>query len=382
MSVLSLRGLSFHRLWAMVLKEFIQMRRDRVTFAMMVGIPLLQLLLFGFAINSDPKHLPTAIRSADQGPFARTLVQALKTSDYFELVRVTASEAEVQRLLQVGEVQFVINIPEDFSRQLLRGEQPTLLIEADATDPAATGPALAAVRALADTVFDRDLTGPLARLRGRAGPVNFAIHAHYNPENITQYNIVPGLMGVVLTMTMVIITGLAITRERERGTMENLLATPVRPIEVMVGKILPYIAVGYIQVTLIVLAARLIFGVPMIGSLVLLYAVALFFIAANLAVGITFSTLAKNQLQAVQMAVFFFLPSILLTGFMFPFHGMPEWAQWVGTCLPNTHFLRIVRGILLKGNGLAEIAPEIWPLLLFLAVAMTIGVKRYRQTLD
>jgi len=382
MSVPSLRRLSFHRLWAMVLKEFIQMRRDHVTFAMMVGIPLLQLLLFGFAINSDPKHLPTAIRSADQGPFARTLVQALKTSDYFALVRVTASEAEVQRLLQVGEVQFVIDIPEDFSRQLLRGEQPTLLIEADATDPAATGPAISAVRALADTVFDRDLTGPLARLRGRAGPVNFAIHAHYNPENITQYNIVPGLMGVVLTMTMVIITGLAITRERERGTMENLLATPVRPIEVMVGKILPYIAVGYLQVTLIVLAARLIFGVPMIGSLVLLYSVALFFIAANLAVGITFSTLAKNQLQAVQMAVFFFLPSILLTGFMFPFHGMPEWAQWVGTCLPNTHFLRIVRGILLKGNGLAEIAPEIWPLLLFLVVAMTVGVKRYRQTLD
>ncbi len=373
---------TFHRLWAIVLKEFIQMKRDRVTFAMMVGIPLMQLMLFGFAINSDPKHLPTAIRAADHGPFARTLVAALRNSDYFALTREAATEAETRELLQLGEVQFVINIPEDFSRRLLRGERPQVLIEADATDPAATGPAIAAARAIAASVFTRDLPGPLARLRGTDGPVDFSIHAHYNPENITQYNVVPGLMGVVLTMTMVVITALAITRERERGTMENLLATPVRPFEVMVGKILPYIAVGYIQVTLILLAARFIFGVPMVGNLALVYGVALLFIAANLAVGITFSTLAQNQLQAVQMAFFFFLPSILLSGFMFPFRGMPEWAQWIGSCLPNTHFLRIVRGILLKGNGPLEIAPEIWPLLLFLVVAMSIGVKRYRQTLD
>ena len=373
---------TFHRLWAIVLKEFIQMKRDRVTFGMMVGIPLLQLMLFGFAINTDPKHLPTAIRAADQGPFARTLVAALKQSEYFTLGREAATETEARQLLQLGEVQFVINIPEDFSRKLLRGEQPTVLIEADATDPAAVGPAVAATRALADSVFNRDLPGPLARLRAKSGPVSFQIHAHYNPENITQYNIVPGLMGVVLTMTMVIITALAITRERERGTMENLLATPARPFEVMVGKILPYIAVGYVQVTLILVAARFIFHVPMIGSLPLLYAVALLFIAANLAMGITFSTLARNQLQAVQMAFFFFLPSILLSGFMFPFRGMPEWAQWIGTCLPLTHFVRIVRGILLKGNGPLEIAPEIWPLLLFLTVAMIVGVKRYRQTLD
>ena len=373
---------TFHRLWAIVLKEFIQMKRDRVTFAMMVGIPLMQLMMFGFAINADPKHLPAAIRAADQGPFARTLVAALRNSGYFTLVREAATEAEAQELLQLGDVQFVINIPEDFSRRLLRGERPSLLVEADATDPAATGPALAAVRALADSVLNRDLTGPLARLRAKPGPIDFQVHAHYNPENITQYNVVPGLMGVVLTMTMVIITALAITRERERGTMENLLATPVRPFEVIVGKILPYIAVGYIQVTLILLAARFVFQVPMIGSLPLLYSVALLFIAANLAVGITFSTLAQNQLQAVQMAFFFFLPSILLSGFMFPFRGMPDWAQWIGACLPNTHFLRIARGILLKGNGLAEITPELWPLLIFLVVAMGVGVKRYRQTLD
>ncbi|MFA6959230.1 MAG: ABC transporter permease [Opitutaceae bacterium] len=373
---------TFHRLWAVVLKEFIQMKRDRVTFGMMVGIPLMQLLMFGFAINSDPRHLPTAVLVADSGPYARTLVQALRTSDYFQIVREADTEAETQRLLQLGDVQFVVNIPVDFTRKLLRGERPTVLVEADASDPAATGPALSAVNKLANTVFNRDLPGPLTHLQAKDGPVDFRIHAHYNPENITQYNVVPGLMGVVLTMTMVVITALAITRERERGTMENLLATPVRPFEVMVGKILPYIAVGYIQVTLILIAARFLFHVPMVGSLPLLYAVSLLFIAANLAVGITFSTLAQNQLQAVQMAFFFFLPSILLSGFMFPFRGMPGWAQTIGSCLPNTHFLRIVRGILLKGNGLAEITPELWPLLLFLVVAMTVGVKRYRQTLD
>jgi ABC-2 type transport system permease protein len=373
---------TFHRLWAVVMKEFIQMRRDRVTFGMMVGIPLLQLTLFGYAINSDPKHLPTALRLADEGPFARTLLAEMRTSQYFDIVRVTDSEAEVQHLLRLGNVQFVINIPDDFTRKVLRGERPTVLVEADATDPAATGPAIAAFRALADTALDRDLTGPLARLRGRPGPVDFEVHAHYNPENVTQYNVVPGLMGVVLTMTMVIITGLAITRERERGTMENLLATPVRPFEVMLGKILPYIMVGYVQVTLILIAAKFLFDVPMVGSLVLLYSISLLFIAANLAMGITLSTLAKNQLQAVQMAFFFFLPSILLSGFMFPFRGMPIWAQWIGTCLPITHFLRIIRGILLKGNGLADILPEVWPMALFVTVAMAVGVKRYRQTLD
>src|SRR5437868_4820624 len=280
---------TLHRFWAIVLKEFIQMKRDRVTFGMMVGIPLMQLLLFGFAINSDPKHLPTAIRSADQGPFSRSFIAALRQTGYFEFVRETATEAEGAELLQLGDVQFVINIPEDFSRRLLRGERPTLLIEADATDPAASGPALSAARSIATGILDRELTGPLARLRSRAGPVDFQIHAHYNPENITQFNVVPGLMGVVLTMTMVVITALAITRERERGTMENLLATPVRPFEVMVGKILPYIVVGYVQVTLILIAAHFLFHVPMVGSLALIYAVAFLFIAANLAMGITFS---------------------------------------------------------------------------------------------
>lgn len=357
------------------------MKRDRATFAMMIGIPLVQLMLFGFAINTDPKQLPTLIVNADGGPFARTLVQAMTHSEYFHVMG-SVTEAEAARAIQVGDTQFVLNIPVDFTRRVLRGERPAVLLEADATDPAATGPAIAAINFIVQTVFERDLTGPLRALNGKAGPVDFKIHRQYNPEGITQYNVVPGLMGVVLTMTMVIITALAITRERERGTMENLLATPVRPAEVMTGKILPYIAVGYIQVTLILIASRFLFHVPIVGNIALLYLVALLFIAANLAVGITFSTVAKNQLQAVQLTIFFFLPSLLLSGFMFPFRGMPDWAQMLGSALPLTYFLRVVRGVMLKGNGLAEIASDIWPIALFMLVAMTIAIKRYRQTLD
>jgi ABC-2 type transport system permease protein len=379
---MSRHSFNLRRFWAIVVKEFIQMRRDRVTFAMMVGIPLLQLVLFGYAINADPKHLPTAVLSADNSIFARTLTWALRNSDYFRIVRQSASEEEIRRLLAQGNVQFVVHIPEDFSRQLLRGERPSLLLEADASDPMATGYALSALNTLVTSTLDRDLTGPLWRLRVAPGPIELRTHRHYNPENITQYNIVPGLMGVVLTMTMVIITALAITREREWGTMENLLSTPVHPGEVMIGKIIPYILVGYIQVTLILTAARFLFHVPVVGSLPLLLAVILLFIMATLAVGIMFSTVTKNQLQAVQMAFFFFLPNILLSGFMFPFRGMPAWAQSIGEILPLTHFLRIVRGILLKGNGLREIAPELWPIALFMVVMLSLGIKRYRQTLD
>lgn len=373
---------NLRRFWAVVVKEFIQMRRDRLTFGMMVGIPLLQLILFGFAINTNPKHLPTALLCADQSVFSRTLVMALKNSSYFDFVREASSEAEVRSLLDHGEVQFVLHIPEGFSRKLLRGERPSLLLESDATDPTATPYALSAINALLPTVFERDLSGPLQSLNASPGPVELRTHANYNPESKTPYNIVPGLIGVVLTMTMVVITALAITRERERGTMENLLSTPARPTEVMIGKIIPYILVGYVQVTLVLSAARLLFDVPMVGNLALLLSVMLVFIAANLAIGITFSTIARNQLQAMQMSFFFFLPSIILSGFMFPFRGMPLWAQYLGEILPLTHFLRIVRGILLKGNGFFDILPEVGPLALFLVVVMTIGIKRYRQTLD
>jgi ABC-2 type transport system permease protein len=370
------------RFWAMVVKEFIQMRRDRVTFGMMVGIPLVQLILFGFAINSDPKHLPAAVLLADNGPQGRTLLYAIKNSGYLDFVRQVKTESEGRDALARGEVQFVVSIPVDFSRALLRGARPSILVEADATDPAATSNALGAVRSLLNTSLQNDLKGSLAFLPGADAPVELRVHALYNPEAVTQYNIVPGLLGVVLTMTMVVITALAITRERESGTMENLLSMPTRPMEVLVGKIVPYILVGYIQVGLILIAARFLFHVPMVGSLVLLLSVAFLFITANLAMGVTFSTVSKNQRQAMQLAMFFFLPNILLSGFMFPFRGMPQWAQAIGEIFPLTHFLRIVRGILLKGNGISEVAPQLWPIVLFAAVALTVGVKRYRRTLD
>jgi ABC-2 type transport system permease protein len=373
---------SFQRFWAIVAKEFIQMRRDRITFAMMVGIPMVQLILFGYAINSNPKHLPTAVYAADNSPFSRTVVWALRNSSYFDVVSEPKNEADIQKMLAEGAIQFAVEIPVDFSRKLVRGERPDLLLEADATDPSAVGFAISAMNSLVPEILDRDLIGPLQPLRGTPAPFNLVIHQHYNPENISQYNIVPGLMGVMLTMTMIIITGLAITRERERGTMENLLSTPVHPGEVITGKIVPYILVGYVQVFLVLLAAKFLFGVPMLGSISLLLVLVLLFILANLAVGITFSTIAKNQLQAVQMAFFFFLPSLLLSGYMFPFRGMPAWAQDLGELLPLTHFLRVVRGILLKGNGLVAIVPDLWPIALFLAVMLAIAIKRYRQTLD
>lgn len=376
------RYFSAGRLGAILVKEFTQMRRDRLTFGMMLGIPLLQLILFGYVINADPKHLPTAIVMADNGPQARTFFWAVKNSGYFDLVEHLRTEDEAEQALARGRVQFVVNIPVSFTRDLLRGDRPSVLVEADATDPAATGNALAALRVLAGQAFFNDLKGPLRDLAGTEGPIDLRLHARYNPEAITPYNIVPGLMGVVLTMTMVMITGLAITRERERGTMENLLSMPTRPFEVLAGKIIPYILVGYVQVAVILVAARFLFHVPMQGSLLLLLAAALVFIVANLAMGITFSTVAHNQLQAMQMAFFVFLPSIMLSGFMFPFRGMPVWAQYIGEILPLTHFLRIVRGIMLKGVGAREMVWELGAIVLFGTVILAVAVKRYRKTLD
>src|SRR5687768_3575754 len=364
------------------MKEFVQMRRDRLTFAMMIGVPLMQLVLFGYAINMDPKALPAAVVSADQSPFSRSLVRALENTRYFRIVATPATMDEADRLLARGKVQFVLHVPEDFSRRLQRGERAMVLVEADATDPAATSNAISALEQLSFSGLDDNLTGPLAAHRAGAPAFEVRVHRRYNPEGITQYNIVPGLMGVVLTMTMVMMTAIAMTRERERGTMENLLATPVRPLEVMLGKIVPYIVIGYVQVVVILLAAAFLFRVPMVGSLALLSAVLVLFIATNLAIGFTFSTLAKSQMQAMQMTMFFFLPSMLLSGFMFPFRGMPGWAQALGEALPLTHFLRIVRGILLKGSGAADIAPSLWPLGLILLLVTAAALARYRRTLD
>jgi ABC-2 type transport system permease protein len=373
---------SWSRWVGIIVKEFIQLKRDRLTFGMVIGIPVLQLILFGYAINTDPKALPTAVLAADASPYARTLVAAMQTSGYYRVDYQPRSEAEMDELLAKGRVHFAVTIPENFGRKLVRGERPTLLVEADASDPAAVVNAVAALSQLAPTALNRELGGTLAELKAAPAPFDVRVHRRYNPEGITAYNIVPGLLGVILTMTMVLMTGLAMTRERERGTFENLLATPALPIEVMTGKIVPYILIGLIQVAIIVACALALFQVPVQGSLVLLFFVVLIFIAANLTLGITFSSIARNQLQAMQMTFFFFLPSILLSGFMFPFRGMPEWAQWIGSLLPLTHFLVLVRGIMLKGNAFSELVPQIWPLLAFMAVVIAIGLGFYKRTLD
>lgn len=373
---------SLARMWAVFMKEFQQMMRDRLTFAMAAGIPILQLVMFGYAINTDPKGLPTVVVSADHGPLSRSFVAALQNTGYFRVDQTLSSEREAEALVETGQAQFMVVIPQHFSRDLVRGERPAILLSADATDPSASGNAIAAVNALVGQALVHDLRGPLRALAGAAAPFEVRIHRRYNPEGLTRYNIVPGLVGTILTMTMVMLTALAMTRERERGTMENLLATPVRPSEVMLGKILPYVLIGYVQLTVVLIAAFTLFEVPMEGHLYLLLLMIGVFILANLGVGFTFSTIAKNQLQAVQMTFFFFLPSILLSGFMFPFKAMPQWAQWVGEVFPLTHFLRIVRGILLKGNTAVQLLPELWPMLLFLLVAGVVALKRYRQTLD
>jgi len=373
---------SFSRWLGIVGKEFIQLKRDRLTFGMIVGVPIIQLVLFGFAINSDPKSLPTMLLDVDKSEFSRSIASALANSGYFAFIGEASGEDEADRALATGRTQFVVTIPAGFSRALIRGEHPDVLVEADATDPTATGNAVAALRAIAQSALAHDLTGPLAPLAGTPGAFTMVVHPRYNPEAVTQYNIVPGLMGVILTMTMVLMTGLAITREQERGTMENLLSTPATALEVMTGKIVPYVMIGLLQVTIVLVLARLIFKVPMQGNAGVLYLAVLLFIAANLTLGLTFSSIARNQLQAMQMTFFFFLPSILLSGFMFPFRGMPRWAQAIGEVLPLTHFLRIVRGVLLKGNAITDVLSETWPIVAFMTVVMLIGLRTFKSTLD
>jgi ABC-2 type transport system permease protein len=373
---------SWSRWVGIIVKEFIQLKRDRLTFGMIIGVPVLLLILFGYAINIDPKHLPTVVLAADSSPYSRSLLAALQTSGYFRIDRYAASQAEIEALFAQGNTQFAVTIPEDFGRKLVRGERPVLLVEADAADPAATGNAIAALTQIAASALARDLRGPLAELDARAPPVELRVHRRYNPEGITAYNIVPGLLGVILTMTMVLMTGLAMTRERERGTFENLLATPALPIEVMTGKIVPYILIGLIQVALIITAGLALFRVPTEGSPLALFVAVLTFIAANLTLGITFSSVARNQLQAMQMTYFFILPSLLLSGFMFPFRGMPEWAQWLGSLLPLTHFLVLVRGIMLKGSSLADLWPQLVAIAGFMLAVIAIGLRFYKRTLD
>jgi len=372
-------GFSFKRFTALLRKEWIQVKRDAMTLRLIIALPIMQLFLFGFAINANPHNLPTGLLSVDHSKYERTLVAALRNTGYYD-IKTLASEADAERALAQGDVLFVIEIPPQFDRSVDRGEQPSILVDADATDPSAIGNATAALAAMT-TALNRDLP-PILQTQPTAPPFQFVVHARYNPEQLTVLNVVPGLTCVILMMSTLFATTLSITRERERGTMENLLAMPVRPIEVMLAKIVPYVFIGYIQVLLILLVSGFAFHLPIQGSVPLLLAALGLFIASNLALGITFSTVSANQMQATQFAQFTLMPSFLLSGFMFPFRGMPIWAQWAGEIFPTTHAMRIVRGMLLKGNGLPEILPELWPIVAFTLVVVAIAIWFYRETLD
>ncbi len=373
---------SLERMGAVLIKEFIQLTRDRITYALILAVPVIQMLLFGYAINTDPRHLPTAILVQENSVFARSVVSGIANSSYFDIAHQVRTPAELDELVRTGQVQFAITIPGDFTRRVVRGDRAQILVEADATDPTATGSALAALAQLPREALRLDLTGAVAPPASPAQPFEVVIHRRYNPENITAYNIVPGLLGIVLTLTLVMMTAIGVTREAERGTMESLLATPVQPLEVMIGKLAPFVIVGMIQTALILIIGRVLFGVPMAGGWPGLILGTTLFIIGSLGLGFLISTLTRTQLQAMQLSVFYLLPSILLSGFMFPFRGMPEWAQWIGTLMPVTHFLRIVRGALLKGQGFADMGPSLLALAVFVCAVSALALARYRTTLD
>jgi ABC-2 type transport system permease protein len=373
---------SLRRLFAMLAKEFIQMRRDRITFAMMLGVPLMQLVLFGYAINNDPKGLPSALVTASHDRFSRAIVSALEQTGYYRFDHVTGSAAEAESLIAKGEVSFVVTIPSDFSRRILRNDHPQILIEADATDPAVASGAISTLGSVAATALNRERGTQYAALAVEKGALDVVVHRRYNPEGISQYNIVPGLLGVILQMTMVMMTGMALTRETERGTMENLLAMPANPLEIMLGKVLPYLVVGAVQVVVVLAAAKLLFHVPFAGSLPMLLGVIILFVFALVLLGYTISTVSETQMQAMQLTFFFFLPSLMLSGFMFPFRGMPDWAQSLGEIFPLTHFLRIIRAVMLKGAEWPAIAEETAYMLVFVLVFGGFALLRFKRTLD
>lgn len=382
MKLPNLFDLSWSRVFAVFLKELVQMRRDRPTFAIMIAMPIMQLVLFGYAINTDPRHLPAVVEMREDTPMTRAFLASLRASTFVDIVAIAHTAEEGEAMLRSGEANFLISIPEGFERRLIRGERPQILIAADASDPVAAGGALGAIERVAQQAFAPEFDGPLAYLAQGPPPYDLVVHRRYNPAGITAFNIVPALLGVILTMTMVMITSIALTRETERGTMENLLATPVRPFEVMIGKTTPYIGVGAVQVAIVLIVATLLFRIPFTGSLLAFLLGVIVFIFANLMLGYLISTVARTQMQAMQMTFFVFLPSILLSGFMFPFRAMPDWAQAIGSALPLTHFLRIVREVVLKDAGLPDIWGDLWPLTLILLVLATLALLRFRRTLD
>ena len=373
---------SFRRLMAIITKESIQMRRDRITFAMMLGVPLMQLVLFGFAINNDPKGLPAALVTTSQDHYTRAMVSAMENTGYYRFDHVVASASEAERLIQSGAVSFVVTIPSDFARRVQRGDHPQILIEADATDPSVASGAISTLGTVAAQALLREQSAEALAARQSTAALEVVVHRLYNPEGITQYNIVPGLLGVILQLTMVMMTSMALTRETERGTMENLLAMPASPLEIMLGKVLPFLVVGGVQVAVVLAAAKFLFGVPFVGSLTLLLASILVFVLALVLLGYAISTLARTQMQAMQLTFFFFLPSLLLSGFMFPYRGMPGWAQVLGEIFPLTHFLRIIRAVMLKGADLQGVASPLLALVIFVMAFMVLALARFRRTLD
>lgn len=373
---------SFARLGALLIKEFIQMRRDRITFAMMLGVPLLQLVLFGFAINNDPKGLPTALVAMSNDQYTRAMVSALQVTGYYRFDHVAASAEEAEFLMARGDVSFVVTIPADFAKRVERGDNPQILIEADATDPSAASGAISTLSTVASQALLRAQGMQAAAAENARQQLQVVVHQRYNPEGISQYNIVPGLLGVILQMTMVMMTAMALTRETERGTMENLLAMPSSPAEIMLGKVLPFLVVGAVQVAVVLVAAKLLFDIPFVGSLTLLLSSVLVFVLSLVLLGYTISTMARSQMQAMQLTFFFFLPSLLLSGFMFPYRGMPGWAQALGEIFPLTHFLRITRAVMLKGADFHAIAAEIGWLAVFVLVFAGTALLRFRRTLD
>lgn len=376
------KSFSFYRLWGLIIKEFTQFRRDRTTFAVIISLPIIELTLFGLAINTNPKQLPTALINYDNGPFSRTLVHELENTQYFNFNYIPKSENDADRLMATHQVLFILNIPSDFSRKIIRGEHPSALLEVDGTDPVSVAYAVAGANGLMNNVFQNDLHGLLDNLNPKSNPAELRIHTKYNPVAVTQYNIVPGLIAVVLTMTFVTVASMALTRERELGTMETLLSTPLHPLEVIIGKATPFVFVGYMQLMVVLAISVGFFHIPMVGSPFWLIVFTLPFILANLAVGISISTIAKSQLEASQISLFFFLPSMLLSGFAFPFKGMPMWAQWIGSVFPMTHFINIVRGLMLKGIGPSEAWVDLWPMVVFMLIMLFIAISRYHRTLD
>jgi ABC-2 type transport system permease protein len=374
--------LSLKRLYAIILKELIQMRRDRVTFVMMLGVPLIQLILFGYAINLDPKSLPAALVTTSQDQYTRAMVSALENTGYYRFDHVVESAENADRLLENGTVSFVVTIPADFARRVIRGDHPQILIEADATDPSVASGAISTLSTVAAQALLREQSAEVQAARAEGNQLEVVVHRLYNPEGITQYNIVPGLLGVILQLTMVMMTSMALTRETERGTMENLLAMPASPLEIMLGKVIPYLMVGAVQVLVVLGAARFLFGVPFVGSMTLLLVGISIFVMALVLLGYTFSTLARSQMQAMQLTFFFFLPSLMLSGFMFPFRGMPDWAQVLGEIFPLTHFLRVIRAVMLKGTDFVTISNELGALLLFVLIYAGLALLRFRRTLD